>query len=109
MGTVRVEIEPLGEAELAQLFGLARNAFAGTAGWSDTRVLDTLAHDVVFVAHDEGEPAGYVALRREDEVVTVVDQLLVAPGRERRGIGRRCSPMQRVTRSPSALRHFASS
>ena len=41
------------------------------------------------MATDEGVVAGYVALGREDDGTLVVDQLLVAPGHERRGVGRR--------------------
>jgi ribosomal protein S18 acetylase RimI-like enzyme len=84
-----IEIAPLGAEDVQTLFGLARSTFAGRSGWSDRRVLDVLAEDVVFVAHEEGTPAGYVALHREGEVVVVVDQLFVAPGHERRGIGHR--------------------
>jgi ribosomal protein S18 acetylase RimI-like enzyme len=85
----RIEIAPRAEAELGQLFGLARSAFAGLPGWSDRRVLDVLSRDVVFVAREQGRPAGYVALRPATEGAIVVEQLLVAPGHERRGIGRR--------------------
>ena len=56
-------------------------------GWSDERVLEVLEHDVIFVAREEGQPAGYVALRRDEGGVIVVEQLFVAPGHERRGIG----------------------
>ncbi len=56
-------------------------------GWSDERVLEVLEHDVIFVAHEKGQPAGYVALRRDEGGVIVVEQLFVAPAHERRGIG----------------------
>ena len=58
-------------------------------GWSDERVLEVLKHDVIFVAREKGQPAGYVALRRDEGGVIVVEQLFVAPGHERRGIGHR--------------------
>ena len=49
-----LEIAPLEESELGQLFGLAKTVFATASGWSDRRVLDALARDVVFVAHEQG-------------------------------------------------------
>jgi ribosomal protein S18 acetylase RimI-like enzyme len=52
-------------------------------------VLEVLARDVVFVAREQGSPAGYVALGRRPGGDVVVEQLFVAPGHERRGIGRR--------------------
>jgi ribosomal protein S18 acetylase RimI-like enzyme len=83
-----IEIVPRAESDVHQLFGLAKSAFADFAGWSDQRVLDTLAADVVFVARERGQPAGYVALSSEDDGAIVVEQLFVAPGHECRGIGR---------------------
>jgi ribosomal protein S18 acetylase RimI-like enzyme len=77
------------EADLPQLFALATVTFAGRPGWSDERVLEVLRRDVIFVAREHGQPAGYVALRREEGGPIVVEQLLVAPGHERRGIGHR--------------------
>ena len=74
---------------MPQLFALAKSAFAGLPGWRDERVLEVLQGDLVFVAREQGQPAGYVALRREDDGPVVVEQLFVAPGHERRGIGRR--------------------
>jgi len=71
-----------------QLFALARDAFAGLPGWSDERVLETLRRDLVFVAREHGQLGGYVALCEEDGLI-VVEQLFVAPGHERRGIGHR--------------------
>ena len=84
-----VDIVPRAEADVPQLFALAKVAFAGLPGWSDERVLEVLRSDVVFVAHERGLPAGYVALRREKDGPIVVEQLFVAPGHERRGIGHR--------------------
>ena len=83
-----LEISPLGDHELGRLFGLAKCCFEAAGGWNDRRVLEALAGDVVFVAHEDGEVAGYVALRRDRERV-VVEQILVAPGHERRGVGHR--------------------
>jgi ribosomal protein S18 acetylase RimI-like enzyme len=77
------------EAEVPHLFGLAKSVFAGARGWSDARVLEALAHDLLFLAEEDGEPAGYVALRREPDGAIVVEQLFVVPGHERRGVGHR--------------------
>lgn len=86
---MEIEIVPTEGAERRELFALAKRAFGDLAAWDDRVVLDVLARDVVFVAHDDGEPGGYVALcPTRDETITV-EQLLVAPGHERRGIGRR--------------------
>ena len=86
--TTALEISPLGNGELGRLFGLAKCCFEAAAGWNDRRVLDALTRDVVFVAHEGGEVAGYVALRPDRDRV-VVEQIFVAPGHERRGTGHR--------------------
>jgi ribosomal protein S18 acetylase RimI-like enzyme len=52
-------------------------------------VLEVLRRDVTFVAREQGQPAGFVALRRKEGGAIVVEQLFVAPGHERRGIGHR--------------------
>ena len=85
----KVEIAAPVEAELPQLFGLAKATFTGLPGWSDARVLEVLERAVIFVAREQGQPAGYVALRSEEGGAIVVEQLFVAPGHERRGIGHR--------------------
>jgi GNAT superfamily N-acetyltransferase len=77
------------EADLPLLFGLAKGTFGGLPGWSDERVLDVLNSDVIFVAREDDQPAGYVALQPAEAGVIVVEQLFVAPGHERRGIGHR--------------------
>jgi ribosomal protein S18 acetylase RimI-like enzyme len=76
-------------AEVPHLFGLAKSVFADARGWSDARVLEALARDLLFLAEEDGEPAGYVALRHEPDGAIVVEQLLVVPGHERRGVGHR--------------------
>ena len=48
-----------------------------------------LSHDVTFVARENGQCAGYVALRRDDSGPIVIEQLFVAPGHEQHGIGHR--------------------
>ena len=87
--TSTVEIAPRAETDLPRLFGLASGVFGGLPGWSEERVIDVLSRDVVFIARDGGQLAGFVALRREDGGPIVIEQLLVAAGHERRGIGRR--------------------
>jgi ribosomal protein S18 acetylase RimI-like enzyme len=84
-----VEIVPRAEADLPQLFVFAQATFAGLPGWSDERVLEVLRRDVIFVAREHGQPAGYVAMHREEDGPIVVEQLFVAPGHEQRGIGHR--------------------
>ena len=74
---------------MPQLFAFAQATFAGLPGWSDERVLEVLRHDVIFVAREHGQPAGYVAMHREEDGPIVVEQLFVAPGHEQRGIGHR--------------------
>ena len=86
-GPSPLDIEPGAEGDVRLLFGLARAVFGDRQGWSDRRVLMSLERDVVFVAKEHGQPAGYVALSLSDGP-TVVEQLFVAPGHERRGVGR---------------------
>jgi GNAT superfamily N-acetyltransferase len=82
-----VEVALRTEAELGQLFALAKSTFAEEPGWDDQRVLDTLATDVVLVARERGHAIGYVALCRASDAM-VVEQVFVAPGNEHRGVGR---------------------
>ena len=87
--TSTVEIAPRVEADLPRLFGLASGVFGGLPGWSEERVIEVLCNDVVFIAREHGRVAGFVALRPEKSEAIVIEQLLVASGHERRGIGRR--------------------
>jgi ribosomal protein S18 acetylase RimI-like enzyme len=84
-----IEVGDLRPAEAELLFGLAKTAFEREPGWTDARVLAVLSEDVVFVAREGGLQAGYVALRRNADEGQVIEQLLVAPGHERRGVGHR--------------------
>ncbi len=84
-----LEIAGLERRDLPRLFALAETVFAGTPGWDPARVLRALEEDVVFVARELGALAGYLALRRESERSLLIEQVLVAPGHERRGVGRR--------------------
>ncbi len=84
-----LDIGPVRESELGRLFGLAKTVFASSSGWNDRRVLDALESDVVFVAHEQDEVAGYVALLGSDREHMIVEQVFVAPGHEHRGIGHR--------------------
>jgi GNAT superfamily N-acetyltransferase len=89
MTTIAIEVGDLQPAEAELLFGLAKTAFESEPGWTDARVLDALAEDVVFVAREGGVQAGYVALCRNADEGLVIEQLLVAPGHEGRGVGHR--------------------
>jgi ribosomal protein S18 acetylase RimI-like enzyme len=84
-----IDIARPSEAELHELFGLAKSVFSDEPRWNDGRVLDALLSDVVFVAHERAQPAGYLALRPESDAAYVIEQVLVAPGHERRGVGHR--------------------
>jgi ribosomal protein S18 acetylase RimI-like enzyme len=84
-----VVIDRCPEAEVPRLFGLAKSVFASAPGWNDARVLEALARDLLFLAKEGGEPAGYVALRHEPDGSFVIEQLFVVPGHERRGVGHR--------------------
>ncbi|MGZ4335015.1 MAG: GNAT family N-acetyltransferase [Gaiellaceae bacterium] len=87
---LRLEINASTRDDLEQLYLLAKAAFGDVPGWSDRRVMTVLRRDFVFVAREHAKPVGYVALRRDEATGSVViDQLLVAPGHEQRGIGRR--------------------
>ena len=85
----KIEIAPRVDADLPVLFGFAKATFGGLPGWSDERVLEVLNSDVIFVARENDQPAGYVALHSDEAGMMVVEQLFVVPGHERRGIGRR--------------------
>lgn len=86
--TTTVEIAPAASSDLPRLFGLAQSAFGDRPGWSDERVIGVLASAVVFVARAGPRSVGYIALRRDSDSAIVVEQVLVALGHERQGIGR---------------------
>jgi ribosomal protein S18 acetylase RimI-like enzyme len=83
----KATIRPYRGEDESRLFSLAREAFGGQESWSDRATLTGLETDTVFVAELEGDSAGYVALRREGDVVRI-EQLLVSPRHEHEGIGR---------------------
>jgi ribosomal protein S18 acetylase RimI-like enzyme len=89
IGSMEVRIAPCARTERPRLYELARAAFDDRPEWDALGVLDVLSRDRVFVALRGGRPAGYLALSRAEDGSVVVDQLLVAGGHERRGIGRR--------------------
>jgi GNAT superfamily N-acetyltransferase len=74
------------EADVPLLFGLAKGTFGGLPSWSDERVLEVLNTDVIFVAREDAQPAGYVVLQRVGAGV-IVERLFVAPRPEQRGVG----------------------
>ena len=84
-----VEITSSSDRELHELFALAKATFGDLPRWSDSSVLEVLGDDVVFIAREQDEPVGYVALRPSGDMTITIDQLFVAPGHERRGIGRK--------------------
>ncbi len=86
---VPLEIGRPQRRDIPQLYALAESAFAGMPGWNPVRVVRALEEDVLFVARELGALAGYLALRRENERSLLIEQVLVAPGHERRGVGRR--------------------
>jgi ribosomal protein S18 acetylase RimI-like enzyme len=76
--------------ELGLFYELARRTFEDLPGWSDQRVRAVMRDDLVFVAREGSQAAGYVALRHERaQRAVVIEQLFVAPGHEQRGVGHR--------------------
>jgi ribosomal protein S18 acetylase RimI-like enzyme len=67
------------------LFTLAKAAFGEGSDWDDGRALNVLASDTVFVAELGGEPAGYVALARETDLLRI-EQLAVHPAHEEESV-----------------------
>ncbi len=67
------------------LFLLAKSAFGERRGWDDGRALSALETDTVFVAELGGEPAGYVAVCREQDRLRI-EQLAVHPAHEEEAI-----------------------
>ena len=84
-----LEIAPRRDEEAGILFKLAKDVFGEMPGWADERTLEVLARDTVFVAREQGEIAGFVALDRSGAETSVIELMLVAPAHEARGIGRR--------------------
>jgi len=82
----KATLRPFRAEDESVLFTLARGVFGERAGWDEGRTLTALETDTVFVAEVEGEPAGYVALEREEDAVRI-GQLLVSPLHEHEGIG----------------------
>ncbi|HEY7198542.1 MAG TPA: GNAT family N-acetyltransferase [Gaiellaceae bacterium] len=79
----RVDVRPYAPEDESVLFGLA-----SLDRGADTRTLEVLEHETVFVAEVEGSAAGYVAVHREAKRVCV-EQLFVSPDHEAQGVGRR--------------------
>jgi GNAT superfamily N-acetyltransferase len=88
-----LEISPRRDEDVRVLFALAKDAFGEMPGWSDRRTLELLSRDTVFVAHENRDVVGFIALgRKADDRGTetvVIELMLVAPSHEARGIGRR--------------------
>jgi ribosomal protein S18 acetylase RimI-like enzyme len=73
----KVAIRPFSPEDEADLFNLARDAFADRRGWRDDRTLLVLESDLVFVAECGGSTAGYAAVERVGEALRV-EHLLVS-------------------------------
>ncbi|MER3409581.1 MAG: hypothetical protein C4306_05650 [Thermoleophilia bacterium] len=82
----KVTIRPYRPQDESRLFALARDSFGERPAWSAEGTLATLETDTVFVAELEDEPAGYVAVEQEGDVVRI-EQLLVSPLHEHQGVG----------------------
>jgi N6-L-threonylcarbamoyladenine synthase len=80
-------VEPARRDELPLLYSLAARTFSGERGWSSRRTAAILRRAQVYVAHDGGEPVGFVAVEADTDGWRI-EQLLVAPGHEQRGIGK---------------------
>ncbi len=78
----KADIRPLRPEDEPVLFGLA-----SLDRGADSRTLEVLERETVFVAEIGGTPAGYVALEPEEGSVRV-DQLFVSPEHEAEGVGR---------------------
>ena len=78
----KATIRPLTREDERLLFGLA-----SLDRGADERTLVVLERETVFVAEVEGQPAGYVALAREEGRIRV-EQLFVSPEHEAEGVGR---------------------
>jgi GNAT superfamily N-acetyltransferase len=78
-----LHVRPYEPADEPLLFGLAR-----LDRGADTRTLQVLEHETVFVAEVGGAAAGYVAVRSEGACVCV-EQLFVSPEHEAEGVGTR--------------------
>jgi ribosomal protein S18 acetylase RimI-like enzyme len=83
----RAAIRPYRPEDESILFSLARESFGGRSSWSDTQTLVALETDTVFVAELDDEPAGYVAVEREEDAVCI-EQLFVSLLHEGEGVGR---------------------
>jgi ribosomal protein S18 acetylase RimI-like enzyme len=68
-----------------QLFSLAKSVFGERRAWDDRRALAVLEKDIVFVAELGGEPAGYVAVDRDEDRL-LIEQLAVHPAHEEEAI-----------------------
>lgn len=81
------QIDRARQEELPTLFALAAGAFSAEQGWSTRRIAATLERAHIYVAHEGARPVGYIALEVDADGWRI-EQLLVAPGNERRGIGK---------------------
>ena len=71
-----------------ELFELARETFGAMPEWDETRVVEALRRDLVFVARERERLVGYLAMRSEPEAM-LIEQILVAECAEPEHVGRR--------------------
>jgi ribosomal protein S18 acetylase RimI-like enzyme len=71
-----------------ELFELARETFGAMPEWDETRVVEALRRDLVFVAREHERLVGYLAMRSEPETM-LIEQILVAECAQPEHVGRR--------------------
>jgi ribosomal protein S18 acetylase RimI-like enzyme len=84
----QIEVDAAATRNRPELFELARETFGALPEWDETRVVEALRDDLVFVAREHERLVGYLALRSEPETV-LIEQILVAECAEPEHVGRR--------------------
>jgi ribosomal protein S18 acetylase RimI-like enzyme len=84
----QIEVDAAATRNRPELFELARETFGAMPEWDETRVVEALRDDLVFVAREHERLVGYLALRSEPETV-LIEQILVAECAEPEHVGRR--------------------
>jgi ribosomal protein S18 acetylase RimI-like enzyme len=84
----QIEVDAAATRNRPELFELARETFGAMPEWDETRVVEALRDDLVFVAREHERLVGYLALRSDPETV-LIEQILVAECAEPEHVGRR--------------------
>jgi ribosomal protein S18 acetylase RimI-like enzyme len=84
----QIEVDAAATRNRPELFELARETFGAMPEWDETRVVEALRDDLVFVAREHERLVGYLALRSEPETV-LIEQILVAECAAPEHVGRR--------------------